>query len=191
MSHRFLIHSLIEFGPLTAFFFVSWIWGFYPGVSTLILTTISALGLSLYTFRRIPLFLLSASALILICGIFTIWLHQPFWIVLEFTLSNLLFGLALFWAYYKKYHLLKSWFGHMFLISERGWMTLSFRWALMFLLVGFTNQLFWYLYPSAHEWTMFRFISTLAFFMFVISQLTVSRRERLPESTAWGLRKDS
>jgi intracellular septation protein len=189
MSKRFVVLSLIEFGPLTLFFFVSALWGFYPGATALVLSTVAALASSLLIYKRFAAFSFVVSMLTLIFGTATVYLHEPIWIVLEFTITNLLFSAILFVAYARNHAILEDFFGHMFSITHAGWMTLSWRWAWAFLIIGMSNQLFWHLFPATHQWTLFRFIATFLTFLFGMSQLTVSKRERLPDSSPWGLKK--
>lgn len=189
MSKRFVILSFIEFGPLTLFFFVSAIFGFYPGATALVASTLAALVASVLLYRRFAAFSFIVSLLTLIFGTATVYLHEPIWIVLEFTITNILFSIILFVACSRNHAILEDFFGHMFSITHAGWMTLSWRWAWAFLVIGFSNQLFWYIHPVPPLWTMFRFVATFLTFLFGISQLTVSKRERLPDSSPWGLKK--
>ncbi len=77
----------------------------------------------------------------------------------------------------------------MFHMSDNGWRTLTIRWIWVFVLVGLSNQIFWEIYPDEAQWTLFRFIVTLLTFVFAISQFSLSRRERLPEASKWGMHK--
>jgi intracellular septation protein len=189
VSKRFIVLSLVEFGPLTLFFFVSAIWGFYPGATALVASTVAALVYSILVFKRFAAFSFAVSLLTLVFGTATVYLHKPIWIVLEYTITNLIFGIILFMANHRGHPILKDFFGHMFSITDKGWVILSERWAWAFIIIGVTNQAFWHLYPYENLWTLFRFIATLLTFIFGMYQLTVSKRERLPDSTAWGLRR--
>lgn len=188
MSKTFAQHTFIEFGPLTLFFFVSWIWGFFPGATALVVSTFLALVYSLVHFKRFAIFSFTASALVLVFGTLTIWLHNPVFLVLEYTLSNAILGVVLVGSYFYGHPLLRDLFSHMFSISRKGWMILTVRWGLVFIIAGITNHIFWELYPNEDAWALFRFFATLLTFLFGISQLLVSKRERLPDSSAWGLK---
>ena len=189
MPLRFIAHTAIEFGPLLLFFFVSGVWGFYPGAAALVISTLVALCSSVMLLKRFAYFSFTVSTFTLLSGIATLYLREPIWLVLEFTLSNLLFGLIILTARRRGKLLLRSLFSHMFLITDRGWWIISFRWGWVFITVGVTNQLFWYWYPDEVQWTMFRFIATILTIVFGLSQFFLSRRERLPEASPWGLRR--
>lgn len=188
MPRTFIAHLLIEFGPLTVFFFVSAGWGFYPGAAALVLATVLALYSSLYHLKRFAIFSFCVSAFTLLSGLATLYLREPLWIVLEFTVSNLLFGIILLFAQRRGRLFLRNMFQHMFHISEQGWRLLTTRWGWAFIVIGGTNQLFWYWYPDENLWTLFRFVVTLLTFVFAISQFSVSRRERLPDASRWGMK---
>ena len=187
MSKLFLAHSFIEFGPLTLFFFVSACWGFYPGATALVIATFVTLIYSVYLLNRFAYFSLTVSLFTLLSGFATLYLRQPEWLVLEFTISNILFGIALITAYRRKTLILKKLFLHMFAMTDQGWRILTLRWGIAFILIGSTNQIFWQIRPYENEWTLFRFIVTLLTIIFAISQFLLSKRERLPEASPWGL----
>lgn len=187
MSREFIIQTLIEFGPLTAFFFASFIYDFYTAASVLVASTLLALLTSLVRYRRFALFSFFSSVFVLVCGTATVYFHDPRWIVTEYTISNMAFACALLtgWVYDKP--ILQSLFGHMFLITHHGWMVLTFRWGLCFFVTALTNHIWWWYIPDEEMWSLFRFVSTFAVFIFGMLQFTVSRRERLPGASPWGL----
>jgi intracellular septation protein len=187
MSREFVIHTAIEFGPLTAFFVASFFSDFYSAAAVLVITTLLALITSFIRYRRFAAFSFFCSMFILVCGTATVYLHDPRWIVIEYTVSNLAFGVGTLGGWYLNRPVLRDLFGHMFLITERGWMLLTYRWGMCFLVTAVMNQLWWYLWPDENLWTLFRFVSTIAIFIFGMYQFSISRRERLPEASPWGL----
>lgn len=189
MSVLFLTHVLVEFGPLILFFLASGLWGFYPGAGVLVVSTLIALLISTFHLSRFAIFSFSVSILTLVSGFATLYLRQPFWLVLEFTVSNLLFAIVLFIALRRGKLYLKSMFQHMFLMTDRGWRILTVRWCWAFFISGVSNQIYWHFIPDENMWTWFRFIITLMTVIFALSQFGLSRRERLPEATVWGMRK--
>jgi intracellular septation protein len=187
MSFLFLSYVLVEFGPLLAFFALSAVAGFYPGATALVVSTVAALLYSWFMHKRFAVFSLVVSVFVLSSGCATLYLREPFWLVLEFTLSNLAFS-AILYAYNCRHDpVLKRLFRHMFLMSDRGWLILSQRWSLVFALVGVSNQLYWLYNPNEQDWTVFRFFVTLLTVIFALSQFPLARRERLPGATKWGM----
>jgi intracellular septation protein len=187
MSREFAIHTCIEFGPLTIFFITSCFADFYTAATALVLATLAALILSAIRYRRFAAFSFLCSIFVLVCGTATVYFHDPRWIVIEYTASNLIFAIGLLGGWARGRPILRDLFGHMFLISETGWLLLTWRWGICFLVAAVTNQLWWHFYPDEQLWAAFRFVSTLAIFIFGMLQFFVSKRERLPGSSPWGL----
>lgn len=183
----FVISFLLEFGPTVLFFAVSQWWGFFPGAIVLVVSTALALIVSLIRDKRIALFALLSSILILLFGALTILLWNPWWLFIEYTLYNGLFGLALIWGFFRGRGLLKPLFGTMFLMTERGWRILSLRWGIVFLATAVANEYVWRVFGE-DEWVMFRFVTAVLQCVFGFSQFFLARQERLPEATPWGLR---
>jgi intracellular septation protein len=190
MSLEFALLTAIEFGPLTVFFITSYIYDFYTAALFLVIATIIALIVSVLRYRRFAYFSFLMGLFVLICGSATVLFHDPRWLVIEYTVNNCSLALALLGGYYfLNRPVLRDLFGHMFMISEKGWMILSWRWGMLFLITGVTNQIFWELVRDEYLWTIFRLLATVFIFVFGMSQFLTSRRERLPEGSAWGLRQ--
>lgn len=184
----FVVSFFVEFGPTLAFFLVSHRYGFFTGAVVLVALTALALVFSLLRDRRIALFALISSVLILAFGLMTILLWDPRWLYIEYTLYNGLFGIALLWGYVRGKGLLKPLFGSMFLITERGWKVLSLRWGFVFLTTAILNEYVWRSF-SGEAWVDFRFATAVLQCAFGFSQFFLARRERLPEASEWGLRQ--
>lgn len=153
----------------------------------LVATTALSLAVALVRDKRIALFALLSSVLLLLFGALSIFLWDPWWLFVEYTLYNALFGTALVWGYLRGKGLLKPLFGGMFLMTERGWRILSLRWGIVFLVTAVVNEYVWRGMGEG-DWVMFRFASAVLLCVFGFSQFFLARRERLPEATEWGLR---
>lgn len=184
---RFLVSLGIEFGPVVAFFFVATLEDFFSGVWALMAATMLSLLVSLSRDRRLPLFSLIASTFVLLSGAITLATHDPFWIALEYTLYNLAFGGAMFVGYARGAAALKPLFETMFDITDRGWMRLSLRWGIFFIVCGLGSELMWRLY-SYDAWVWYRFGAAVTMAAFGFSQFFLARAERLPTASTWGLK---
>ncbi len=184
---RFLVSLGIEFGPVVVFFAVATLEDFFSGVWALMAATTLSLLVSLSRDRRLPLFSLIASSFVLLSGAITLLTHDPFWIALEYTLYNSVFGIVMFIGYMRGTPALKPLFETMFDITDRGWMRLSLRWGIFFLVCGIGSELAWRLY-SYEVWVWYRFIAAALMACFGFSQFFLARKERMPSASAWGLR---
>ncbi len=178
----------VEFGPVVVFFVVAEQADFFTATTALIGATIAALITALLRERRVPWFSLLSSLFVLFFGAATLTQKNPYWIQLEYTLYNAVFAVALFIGLAFDRALLKPLFGTTFLMNERGWRILSFRWAAFFALTAILNEYF-LRFRSAETWVEFRFAAAIILCVFGFSQFFLSRRERLPHASPWGLKK--
>lgn len=184
---NFILSLAIEFGPVVVFFLVAILVDFFAGVASLIATTLLAVLISYLRDKRLPLFSLIASFFVIVSGAATLLLRDPYWVVLEFTVYNLIFGVAMFIGYLYRRPALKPLFKTMFAITDHGWTILSLRWGIFFVLLALANEIAWRS-MGYDGWVYFRFVSALIIGAFGFSQFFLARRERLPEASAWGLK---
>ncbi len=185
---RFATSLAIEFGPATLFFVGALAFNFFTGVALLMASTVLAVIVSLIRDGRVPLFSLIASFFVLLSGAATLATSNPYWVVLEYTLYNFAFAIAICIGYFIHKPALKPLFGTMFHITERGWQVLSVRWGIFFLLSAIGSELAHRLW-SYDVWVYCRFLVVIALTIFGFSQFFLARKERLPDASPWGLRK--
>lgn len=185
---NFLISLSIEFGPVTLFFIGALVFNFFVGVALLMSATVASILVSLIRDKRVPLFSLIASVFVLLSGFLTLYFEDPFWVVIEYTLYNLVFAAAMFVGYWRNTPALKSLFSTMFLLTDRGWHVLSLRWGVFFLITAAGGELAWRFY-SYDVWVYYRFVMIILLAIFGFSQFFLARRERLPEASPWGLKQ--
>lgn len=185
---RFLVSLAIEFGPVAVFFLVTSRSGFFAGVAALIVATLVAMLVSLIRDKRVPIFSVIASTFVIIFGTMTLIVMDPKWIVLEYTLYNAFFGIALIAGVYMKRPLLKVLFHSMFDICDKGWLILSQRWGVFFILIAISNEIVWNMYTE-ETWVQYRLLATLAMSIFGFAQFGVAKKYRLESASPWGLRK--
>ena len=184
---NFLLSAFIEFGPALAFLKTALFFDFFTGVKVLIFSTILALLLSIWRDRRIPVFMGLNSLFVFIFSTSSLYFHNEYLVVLEFTIYNSLFGLGVIWGYIMDKPIMKIMFGTMFSITDKGWHRLSIRWGIMFFITAIGNELIWRFY-NPHVWIYYRFLSVLVLTIFGLSQFFLSKKERLPGSSPWGLK---
>ena len=186
MKH-FLLSLGIEFGPTLLFFFGATLFDFFVGVWWLIAGTIVSLAVSLWRDKRIPLFALIASTFVLLSGVITLYTQNPFWIVLEYALYNIVFAVAMVIGYVRDTPALKPLFCTMFDLTDKGWHILSLRWGAFFLLSAVLSEVVWRLYGE-ETWVIYRFGMTIVLGVFGFSQFFLARRHRNPGASPWGLK---
>lgn len=186
-----LIEWLIQFGPITGFF-VAFEWSdrnFFLATNVLMAAVILATVASMVRDRRIPWFPLYAAAFTLVFGGATLYWHDPHWLMVRDTLYDGIFGLIILVALSMRKNILKTFFLPLFALTDRGWQVLAWRWAVFFLIMATANEVS-RRFLSVEAWVYFKVIATLMFVVFGVYQLTLTRRERLPdESNSLGMRR--
>lgn len=185
---NFLTSLSIEFGPVTLFFVGALVFNFFVGVALLMAATLLSILVSQLRDGRVPLFSLIASVFVLLSGAATLVTMDPWWVVLEYTLYNVIFGIAMVVGYFFNQPALKPLFETMFQITDKGWQTLSLRWGIFFILTAIGSEVVWRMF-SYDEWVYYRFVMVVVLGIFGFSQFFLARRERLPHASEWGLRK--
>ena len=188
VMRHFFLSMAIEFGPTVLFFLGATLYDFFVGVWFLIVGTILSLAFSLIRDKRIPLFSVIVSSFVLLSGAVTLLTSDPYWVVLEYALYNIVFGGAMFLGYASNKPALKKLFHTMFHLTDKGWHILSLRWGVFFLLSAVGSEYVWRMYTE-ETWVYYRFIMSIVLAVFGFSQFFLARAHRLPDASPWGLRK--
>lgn len=188
LTRGFVASFLIEFGPVVLFFFAAREFGILAGTATLVIATLTALTWSRVRDGRIPLFSVLSSSFVFVFGLATLVSMNPYWMILEYTLYNGLFGIALLIALLYDRPLLKPLFESLFHITDHAWKILSLRWSFFFILIALGNEYVWRIYGE-DEWVTYRLLASLFLCAFGFTQLFLLRTQRLPHANDWGLRK--
>lgn len=188
-----LIEWFIHFGPITTFFITYELSGgnFFVATSVLMICIALATIASIIRDRRVPWFPIYAACFTLFFGGATLYYHDPRWLMIRDTLYDGIFGLIILIALSMKKNILRTFFLPLFALTERGWQVLAWRWAVFFLVAATANEVVRHVVTPG-MWVYFKVFSTLTFIVFGVYQLTLTRRERVPEeSNALGMRRRS
>lgn len=177
----------IEFGPIVVFFLTAEFTGLINATSLFVFLTSLALIASYSKDRRIALFPLLAGLSVIIFGLLTVFLHDPFYIIVKDTVYNGLFALAIAIGLYGyKHPIIKNLFSSLFHMTNKGWVILSKRWLVMFIILTISNEVVRNSF-NPDVWVNYKMVATLCTIIFGLYQITLSRRERLPDSNKWGM----
>ncbi|MCF7865377.1 MAG: septation protein IspZ [Candidatus Pacebacteria bacterium] len=187
MFVKLFINLFIEFGPIIGFLIASESTSFIKATTIFVALTVIALILGFVERKSLAWFPLIVAIIIVTFGLLTVIFKNPFFIIIKDTLYNGIFAVVLFVGLYYGRLFLKILFGGMFAMTDRGWKVLTFRWATMFTLLAITNEIA-RSYLDEYGWVDYKFIATLITIIFSLYQFRLSRSERLPSSTPWGMR---
>lgn len=185
-SPRTIAAILIEFGPLILFFIMFELFDFMTSVIILMITVSIALAASVRLYKKIAIFPLIASGSVVIFGLLTVLLNNPFFIIFKDTLYFGIFAIAILIPLIFKRLVLKSMFSEIFAISDKGWTIVSINWGIFMALVAGSNEIA-RIFFSSEQWVGYKFIVLIILIVFGAFQFLVARYHRLPEASAWGL----
>mgnify|MGYP001240603253 CR=1 FL=1 len=134
------INILSEFGPLVTMFIVNAMYGINAGTWALILTTIVAIAVMFYMFRRPPFFPLIASTVTIVFGGLTLLTGNPMWVQIKVTIFNALFAVFLIGGLAIKRNFFKYVFDKTFHYSDVGWNKFTWSFALFFIFTAIANE---------------------------------------------------
>ncbi|MBA2126174.1 septation protein A [Hyphomicrobium methylovorum] len=134
------INLLSEFGPLVTMFVINAFYGINAGTWALIVTTVMAIAVMFYMFRRPPIFPLIASTVTVVFGALTIATQDPMWIQIKVTIFNALFGAFLVSGLWLKKNFFKYVFEKTFHYTDEGWNKFTWSFAIFFFLTAIANE---------------------------------------------------
>ncbi len=184
---RFIINSLTEFVPIALFVIFTEAVSFSLGVKVLLVSSVIAFLISYFIEKRLPYFGLFAGATILFFGSLTVIFDNPAFIIFKDTLYYFFFATLIAVSLWYKKPALRFFFKDYFLITSKGWRILSMRWFIFFIILGVGNEIARALL-TPEMWAIYKGLILVVTWAFGFYQVTLTKRERLPEGSAWGLR---
>ena len=171
-----IIKMALELGPLVVFFIVNTkgedILAAFPALSQwftqpIIFATavfmaamVISLLLSWLLLRRIAVMPLVTGVVVLIFGGLTLYFQDATFIKMKPTIVNTLFGVTLLGGLAFGQSLLKYVFGEVYKLEPKGWMILTLRWGLFFILLAVMNEVVWRT-QSTDFWVAFKVWATM------------------------------
>ncbi len=187
ISRRLVINTLCEFGPILAFIILFEIKDFMAGVIAMMVANVISLFVLQKYEKHIPMFALISSGSVLIFGGVTLFIHIPSIFILRDTIFDGIFGLVLIASVWYGKPLFKYIFRGVFAITDAGWSALSMRWGIFFLILALMNE--WVRHTlTPEDWVLAKIFIIVLSVLFGAYQLRLTKKERLPDATAWGIR---
>ena len=134
-------------------------------------TILIALFLGWWQTRQLAKMPLITAILVVVFGGLTIWLNNPVFIKMKPTMIYIIFSAVLGFGIIKRKAYLKYLMGSAILLTEEGWMKLSKRFSVLFLLLAIGNEIVWRTF-SQDFWVNFKtFGLPVILLVFMISQV--------------------
>jgi intracellular septation protein len=145
----------LDFAPLLAFFGTYKFYGMYPATAVIIVLSVVSLVITYVMTRKIAKFMLFSTALIVVMGGLTLYLHDDTFVKMKPTAVNLLFASILGVGLLTNRLFLKDLLGTALNMPEAAWKSLTVRWALFFVLLALANEFVWRTMSEA-AWVNFK-----------------------------------
>jgi intracellular septation protein len=146
---------VLDIGPLVLFFAVNAKIGIYAATGVFMAAVLIALAVSYALTRHIAIMPLVTAIIVLIFGGLTLVLHNDTFIKVKPTIIYALFAGALLGGLAFGKPLLGIVFDSVFDLTEEGWRTLTWRWAVFFIFLAVVNELVWRT-QSTDFWVSFK-----------------------------------
>lgn len=186
ISKKLLVNTLCEFGPVLGFLIAFELKDFMTGVVVMMLSTLISLVILRILEKHTPIFALISSGTVLFFGGVSLFIDLPGVFILRDTVFDALFGLAIIVSVWIGKPLFRYIFSGVFAITHKGWSILSLRWGIFFLILALINE--WVrLTLSPEDWVIAKTLIIVSSVVFGSYQLTLTKKERLPDATKWGI----
>lgn len=173
------LKPVVDYLPLVVFLVGYMLGGVMFATVCLLIATIFVLILSLAIERRVPMIPLATAVIVGVFGGLTLWLNDETFIKIKPTIVYLLFAAVLGAGLLFKKPLLKSLMGNAVSMDDAGWLSLSVRFAVFFLIMAVANEVVWRNFPT-DLWVLWKFPGSVVItFGFMICQIGLFRRHRI------------
>ncbi len=180
-SHGSSIKFLYDYLPLIVFF-ICYKFSNTPNplitaTIFMVITTAIALLVSYVLTKTIPTVALFSAIVLAVFGSLTVFLQNDIFIKIKPTIINLIFATILLYGFFTKKPLLSYLLGEQIKMENKAWITLSLRWAGLFIALAILNEIIWRNY-STDFWVQFKVFGMMPIsLLFTISQLPFMMRE--------------
>ena len=165
-----LVRIALDLGPLVIFFGSYQYFGIFTATACFMAAVLFALGAGYFRDRRLPPMPLFTAVIVLIFGGLTLYLRNDVFIKMKPTVLYALFGFLLVGGLAFNQLLIKHVFSHAFVLSDRGWRGLTWRWAVFFLGLAMLNEIVWRNF-STSTWVYFKVWAVIPLiFLFALAQ---------------------
>ncbi len=192
-SWKLWINLLCEFGPIAAFLTVFEIQNMaHPDtafgqatIAMVVVTCISFFVLLRFE-KHVPYFALFNTISVVLFGGISAFVNIPDVFILRDTILDLVLGVVLLVSLQYKSTGLQFFFGNVFAITDKGWKIFTLRWGIFYIILALTNEAI-RMNASPEMWVKAKVWMIVGTVIFGMYQLTLTRRERLPQANQYGL----
>lgn len=175
------LKTLLEFGPLVAFFAANYWGGIFVATMAIMITTPIALAITWLITRKLSIMPIVTLVLVAIFGGMTLYFQDETFIKIKVTIINLIFAGILLGGLLFKKPLLKYVFGEALNLHDTGWKKMTLNWGIFFLVLALINEMVWR-NVTTDTWVNFKTFGILPLtFLFALSQTPLMQRYTIAE----------
>ena len=152
---RNLTDHYLRWAHFYFFFGVNYFYGIYAGTAVLVLSTITALIVSWYLFKSIPMLAAFGCIAVVLFGGLTLFFDNDFFIKIKPTVVSLIIALILLMGQFLGKNFLSLVMRSSIKLNIIGWNKLTWLWIGMFIVMAIANELAWR-NLSTDDWVSFK-----------------------------------
>jgi len=173
--------SLLDFGPLVAFFAAYRFFGLYAATATVMVAAVAAALLGYLFDRKLHPVPLITAGLVLVFGGLTLYLQDPTFIKMKPTILYGMFAVALIGGLFFGRPLTKYVFGSAIVMADSAWRILTWRFGGLFIGLSALNELIWRNFPE-NFWVNFHtFGATALILIFSFTQVPFLMKHQIEQ----------
>jgi intracellular septation protein len=174
-----------ELGPLLIFFVANAKSNLFVATGAFMVAVIVAMIASYVVTKHVPMMAIVTAVVVIVFGTLTLVLHDETFIKMKPTIVYALFAGVLGGGLLFGRSFIAIMFDQMFNLTDKGWRTLTLRWALWFAAMAVLNELIWRT-QTTEFWVAFKVFGMVPLTMvFAVTQMPLIKRYHLePASLA-------
>ena len=174
----------LDYGPLLIFFVANMAFGIFTATAVNMVTILAAIGVEYVIARRVSPMLLFVGVMVLVFGTLTLWLSDATFFKIKITLIYLMLAAILIGGLVRGQLFIKLLLGQALRFPEPAWRTLTWRWAIFFVVLAAVNEIVWRNF-STNTWVTFKvFGVTSLSVVFALAQTPFIARHQLEDEPA-------
>lgn len=176
----------LELGPLILFFLINSQFGIYNATAVFMVAIICSLIASKLIMKKLPIMAMVSGVLVMVFGGFTLYLHNPVFIMIKPTILYMFFAVLLGGGLFYGQLFIKVVLDGAIELQEEGWRKLTFRFVVFCLALALLNEAVWRTYPE--WWAAFKLGILPITFLFMVAQAGLLQKYQIAEEVCEGAR---
>ncbi len=175
---------ILDLGPLLIFFAAFKYLGIFPATAAFMVAVLVALAIGYVLEKKLSPMPIFTAVLVVIFGGLTLYLQNDLFIKMKPTVLYAFFGALLLGGLRFNRLFIKYVFGQAFELTDTGWIKLTVRWGIFFLVLAALNEAVWRT-TSTETWVAFKVWGIIPLlFLFALAQTPLVMRHQAGDKNA-------